>query len=369
MNAPPRPRLHEARDRAGGGLDGFAVLDGVAAIIIAVSTAGVVAYANTAAYDAIRLRRGGLIGASLAQVFGAESDVAQMVERLLAQELTVAEAECQVEGHGYALGVAQVAAAWSHDQTTVVVTITPKGRRSSDGARVQAPPVARTLAHEVRNPLAGIRGAAQLIGKTAPPETRALTDLICAEVDRIRRLTDRIDAFDQSAPLQAAPFNIHAALERVAQLLRQSHPRLNVMTDYDPSLPNVRGDVDQLIQALLNLAKNAAEAAILNKGDAGRVGLATRFRTGARLRAQGGRARALLEVTITDNGPGVAAHMLDRLFEPFTTTKANGAGLGLAVAGRIIADHGGRIDVESTPGATVFRVSLPLDLSQPETRP
>jgi two-component system nitrogen regulation sensor histidine kinase GlnL len=153
--------------------------------------------------------------------------------------------------------------------------------------------------------------------------------------------------------------NIHQALDRVTPLARQSFPGLSIQCDYDPSLPPISGDLDQLIQVFLNLLKNAAEAVARTPN--GQVRLATRYRTGARLR--GDRARAaqpLLEVIVADNGPGIPSAIMERLFEPFATSKPNGAGLGLAVAGRIVEAHGGRIEVDSTPGATVFRVCLPI---------
>jgi two-component system nitrogen regulation sensor histidine kinase GlnL len=335
------------------------ILDTAGIAVLGVDPVCVIAFANAPALSLLRLGRRSLIGMPLDRVFGDDSDITDAVHRILRQDVAIAELECPLIAGGVSLGAVSMMAQHRPDDGGVTVTLLPRSRRRSGERPTQAPPIARTLAHEVRNPLAGIRGAAQLIGKDANADTRALVDLICAEVDRIRRLTDRLDDFDTTAPPQRGPLNIHAVLDRVTQILRPSAGDVSIMTDYDPSLPQLLGDGDQLIQAVLNLAKNAVEAC---PRDGGRVVLATRYRSGSRLREiKGGAVRALLEVSITDNGPGVAAHIVDRLFEPFATTKANGVGLGLAVASKIIAAHGGRIDLDSVPGATVFRICLPLE--------
>jgi two-component system nitrogen regulation sensor histidine kinase GlnL len=336
------------------------LLDSAPAAIFAFAPDGRLALANQAAQTLLGAPRHALSGRRADELFGPGTQACLLVQRVLSQNVAVAETEAAVSGLGHGLGMCAIAAAWAQDQSALLVTVTPKGRRRSAGERRAAPPVARTLAHEVRNPLAGIRGAAQLIGQGAGAETRALVDLICEEVDRIRRLTDRIDELDSLPPPKLSAMNIHQALERVTPLARQSFPGLVIQCDYDPSLPPVSGDLDQLIQVFLNLLKNAAEAVARTPN--GRIRLATRYRTGARLRAdRAPAAQALLEVIVSDNGPGIPSAIMERLFEPFATSKPNGAGLGLAVAGRIVEAHGGRIDVESAPGATAFRVCLPLE--------
>lgn len=353
MSVQPIPRLRSGA----AAIDPAGLLDSLPLAIVTVDRQGVVTFANPAALSLLNLRRVALLGQPLGAALGDDNALTALVTRLLDRNVTVAEADCQL---GASVGVCAVTATVTPDGASIALTLSPRGRRRSEGSPSKAPPVARTLAHEVRNPLAGIRGAAQLIGKHANTETRALTDLIVAEVDRIRRLTDRLDAYDSETPLALASLNIHSVLDRVIQLVRSQHHAVDVQTDYDPSLPMMIGDGDQLIQALLNLAKNAVEAAPSHGG--GRVVLASRYRTGMRLRgAANDRARPLLEISVRDNGPGVAPHILDRLFDPFTTTKPNGAGLGLAVCSRIVAAHGGHIDVESKPGATAFRVYLPLE--------
>jgi two-component system nitrogen regulation sensor histidine kinase GlnL len=271
----------------------------------------------------------------------------------------VAEADVAIVGPGLALGHATVAAAPVGEKVynALVVTRPPRARAAPPAAASSA---ARTLAHEVRNPLAGIRAAAQLISRAEDPESAALAKLIVDEVDRVHRLTDRIDPLGAVESPRFELFNIHEALDRVRKLIGSSAPDVMIRERYDPSLPQVRGDLDQLIQALLNVAKNAAEA-VSDQID-GEIAISTSYRSGVKFRsAASGAARAQLQIQIVDNGPGLHRDVADRLFEAFATTKSGGMGLGLTVAADIIARHDGRIEVESQPGRTAFKILLPID--------
>jgi two-component system nitrogen regulation sensor histidine kinase GlnL len=222
--------------------------------------------------------------------------------------------------------------------------------------------MAAVLAHEIKNPLSGIRGAAQLLEPGLLDEDRALTQLICSETDRIRNLVDRMEVFGDERPLPKEPINIHDVLDHVRRLAETGFARgIRIVEEYDPSLPPVPGSRDKLVQAFLNLVKNAAEA-IAETNETGRIILQTAFRPGVRLAVPGSEARVSLPlmIQIEDNGPGIPEHMKPHLFDPFVTTKRTGSGLGLALVGKIIGDHGGIIECDSEPRRTVFRILLPL---------
>jgi two-component system nitrogen regulation sensor histidine kinase GlnL len=221
--------------------------------------------------------------------------------------------------------------------------------------------LAAMLAHEIKNPLSGIRGAAQLLEQSANDEDRTLTRLICDEADRIVKLVDRMEVFADERPVEREPVNIHVVLDRVKKLAQSGFARhIKFVETYDPSLPPVLANRDQFIQVFLNLVKNAAEA-IGDHGD-GQIELTTAFRPGVRLQVPGSKTRVSLplEFCVRDNGAGVPADLLPHLFDPFVTTKPTGTGLGLALVAKIVGDHGGIIECESQPRHTIFRVLMPM---------
>ncbi len=249
---------------------------------------------------------------------------------------------------------------------SLMLTLSPRTPLDRSGDAGDPPALAglgRMLAHEIKNPLQGIRGAAQLLKTAASLEDAALAQLIVDETDRIRRLVDHMELFaDPAAVTAGEPVNIHAVLDRVRAIaVNGVAASLEVREAFDPSLPPTSGDEDQLIQVFLNLIKNAAEAALARDDGRGEIGVATAFRHGVRARtADGGWRPVPLEVRVSDNGPGVPDRLREHLFEPFVTTKPHGAGLGLPLVARLVAAHGGLIDFESEPGRTVFRVRLPV---------
>lgn len=219
--------------------------------------------------------------------------------------------------------------------------------------------VIRGLAHEIKNPLGGLRGAAQLLERELDrPELHEYTHIIISEADRLRNLVDRIMA--PRTPKKLEDINIHEILDHVRQLLLIEHPDLHIKTDYDPSLPDIRADREQLIQAFLNISRNAVQAL----GEDGQI----TFRTGIdrQFTMDHTRHRLALRVEIEDNGPGIPADLLENIFYPLVTGRPEGTGLGLAISQDIITSHGGLIECESQPGQTIFVTHLPLEQNRDE---
>ena len=251
--------------------------------------------------------------------------------------------------------------------TTSIAHRIEQQMRRQGAARSTAGMVA-VLAHEVRNPLAGIRGAAQIIESSVSGEERELTQLIADEVDRISNLIERIDVFAEIGPAPEKPVNIHEALARARRVLESSGAlaELNFQEVFDPSLPLVRGDFEGLVQIFLNLIKNAADAARIGGKE---ILIKTAYRHGLRLAADGRREWGALpiEVSVQDNGPGIPKELQSDIFDPFVTTKPGGHGLGLAVVAKIVGDHAGAVEFESEPFRTIFNIHLPL-FYEPENR-
>ena len=218
--------------------------------------------------------------------------------------------------------------------------------------------MAEMLAHEIKNPLAGITGAAQLLSMSINGEDRELTDLIVGESRRIVKLLEQVEQFGNLRPPERRAVNIHDLLDRARRSAEVGYAaHMTFAEDYDPSLPPTFVDPDQMLQVFLNLLKNASEA----NPDGGTIRIRTFYDHSLRLRRTDGQGMALpLAVEIIDDGPGIAPAIAADIFDPFVSGRENGTGLGLALVSKIISEHDGWIGVDSVPGRTVFRISLPL---------
>jgi two-component system nitrogen regulation sensor histidine kinase GlnL len=308
-----------------------------------------------------------LIQARLTDFVPADSPLFDLVATARATASPVSDHDLALESPRLSkTGIAVHAAVLPDDPTHVVLTLIDASTAQKLDRQLSLRNAARSvegmaaiLAHEVKNPLSGIRGAAQLLESGLSDSDRELTQLICEEVDRIRALVERMEQFG-GRPVEFAPVNINQVLDHVKRVAARgfaAHVRFSEV--YDPSLPPVWGNRDQLVQVLLNLVKNAAEA-VPDRG--GEITLMTAWQHGVRLALPGGGARVHLPigVAVRDNGGGIPDDLRDHLFDPFVTTKAGGQGLGLALVAKIVGDHGGLVEAESTPGRTTFRLMLPM---------
>ena len=217
------------------------------------------------------------------------------------------------------------------------------------------------LAHEIKNPLGGLRGAAQLLDRQLPdPDLREYTAVIISEADRLKELVDRMLGPNRQPRLAAC--NIHQVLEHVVRLVEAEFPAsLEIVRDYDPSLPELTGDEDRLIQAMLNVVRNAAQSTLENPAPAGRPEIHLKSRVVRSYTIGKSHHKLAVQIDITDNGPGISEDMLDRIFFPMISTRADGTGLGLAITRNIVGQHHGVIECHSQPGRTCFSVFFPLE--------
>ncbi|MFZ5834399.1 MAG: two-component system sensor histidine kinase NtrB [Pseudomonadota bacterium] len=345
------------------------ILDAIPDPVIVVNAADRIDYVNSQAQQFFQSSMHILAGQPLSKLVPFGSPVLEMIGHVRRDGAAVWEYEVNLSTPhtGARIADVQVAPIGDDGKSILLVLRETSIARKMDqqlthrGAARSVTGMASMLAHEIKNPLSGIRGAAQLVEQNASETDKMLTQLICAETDRICELVDRMEAFSDQRPLQRIPVNIHQVLNYVRRIAEAGFAKhIRFIEEYDPSLPEVMGDRDQLIQVFLNLVKNAAEA--LDGVSNAEITLSTAYRHGMRLTLPGSNARLALpfEVCVRDNGPGIPEDIRAHLFEPFVSAKPNGTGLGLSLVAKIIGDHGGMIEFESAPRRTTFRTLLPI---------
>jgi two-component system nitrogen regulation sensor histidine kinase GlnL len=334
---------------------------------------GTIRAGNPAAesFGATSLRQ--MTGRPLARFVGSDSTLFEVISQARRDGVSVAQYDVTIGWGDQVPQIQNVHAAPLHENGgDILLLLHPQGMAEkmdrSLGHRSAARSVtgmAAMLAHEIRNPLAGISGAAQLLEMNLGDADRELTGLIRAEASRIGSLVDRVEQFGDLRPAQRRPVNIHDVLDRArraAQAGFAAHVRFH--EDYDPSLPPTAGDSDQLLQVFQNLLKNAAEAA---PRVGGTISIASAYRPGVKMLRPGGQSESVpLMVSVTDNGPGIPETLIRDIFDPFVSSKVNGTGLGLSLVSKLIADHGGVVECESRRGRTRFLVRLPIWRGEPE---
>ncbi|GBQ66562.1 two component sensor histidine kinase NtrB [Ameyamaea chiangmaiensis NBRC 103196] len=362
-----RPTPPEGRDVAL--VDSAAILDALLLPVVVLGPDGIIAHVNAAAEPFFGMSRSHLCGEAMTSILPPDHPLFLLVQKVRDQGVTVIEHELTLRGPRLdRSGITVQGTTLPDAPGSVLLTLhDSSAARALDrqltfrSAARSVSGMAAILAHEVKNPLSGIRGAAQLLETSVGHADRELAVLIRDEADRIKGIVERMEMFSEK-PIERRAVNIHRVLEHVRLLAQKGFAAgLHFTEDYDPSLPPVWGNRDQLIQVLLNLVKNAAES-IADSGRGGDIMLSTSYRQGVRLAVPGTvrRMHLPLVVTVRDNGPGIPESILPHLFEPFLTTKTTGSGLGLALAGKIIDDHGGIIEIESRPGRTEVVLHLPV---------
>ncbi len=349
-------------------VDMEAILNTLATVIMVIDKESSIIYVNNPGEQFFQNTAANLKDHHLYELIPSDSPLFTLIEQARNSSSTISEYSITIESPRIRRRLVNIQANMLGDSPGWVVvamqehSIADKIDRQMNnrGAARSITAMASMLAHEVKNPLSGIRGAAQLLEDNSTPQDRTLTKLICDEVDRICELVDRMGIFQDCLPLERTGVNIHKVLDRVCQLAKNgfaSHAR--IVTEFDPSLPLVLGNSDQLIQVFINLLKNAAEAIPQTGGE---IVIKTAFKHGVHfaMPTSESQLHLPLAVTIQDNGEGIPDDIQSYMFDPFATSKAKGSGLGLALVAKIIGDHGGIVEFESQSRRTVFRVLLPM---------
>jgi two-component system nitrogen regulation sensor histidine kinase GlnL len=344
------------------------LLDNLTTAILLVDPTMRVVYLNPAAENLLELSSARVVGEEIGRVLQEDSGTTASLQRVLESGVGFTKRQATLRlGVEKEVIVDYVVTPATLETETLILEIQPLDRMmriSREEAILSAQHLSqllvRSLAHEIKNPLGGLRGAAQLLARELDSEHLTdYTNVIIEEADRLRNLVDRL----LSAPrrITREPVNIHEVLERVRHLVEaESDGHIVIQRDYDPSIPEIMGDREQLIQAVLNISRNAQQALRSMPSDA-LPELRFRTRTQRQFTIGNSRHRLACQIDITDNGPGVPPELMDTLFVPMISGRVDGTGLGLTIAQSIINQHHGLIECKSSPGKTVFSLLIPLE--------
>lgn len=342
--------------------------DLLATAILVLDEDGVVLEANVAAQELFGLSQRQLTGMDALTLFAGDAALAERFVDAVRGRYGVLRLATAARAQGAELPVGLTVAPVDHPGWAALLEVrslehqgTPdRTQQLSKELQVQRESL-RNLAHEVKNPLGGIRGAAQLLeAELGQGDLREYTSVIVSEADRLRALIDRLIA-PQGDSLKMLRFNVHEICERVYTLVRaEFSPVIEVRRDYDASVPDLTGDRERLVQALLNVARNGAQA-LLEHGSASAPMLTLRTRIGRQLVLASRPVRMGVVISVIDNGPGIPEALRDKVFHPLVTGRASGTGLGLSLAQEFVQQHGGVIEFDSCAGCTEFRLILPLE--------
>jgi two-component system nitrogen regulation sensor histidine kinase GlnL len=345
------------------------ILDALPHAVLVVDSGGNIRFANALAENIFQASSSYLCKKQLVDFLPKNSSVLSMLVRAHSNHVAVNDYEIDISSprNGDGVIVNAHVAPISESDDLYLITLRARGLAEKIDRQLNHQSAARSvtglasmLAHEIKNPLSGIRGAAQLLESTATDDEKELTGLITGETDRIVRLVDRMEIFSDESPIERGPVNLHSILGNIRRISKNGFAKHCTFKEmYDPSLPHVSGNSDQLVQVFMNLIKNAAEA--ISETDDPHIKIASAYRSGIHLQepASGERASLPLEFTVSDNGPGIPSEIRNHIFEPFVSSKINGSGLGLALVAKIIGRHGGVIGCDSDERGTTFRILLP----------
>lgn len=350
-------------------LNGYDIIESLPTPLIVVDDEFNIIYINGAGEDFFMISRKNIQLYSLYSFFPKAYNIADLIKKVKAKKRAIVEYEVDIFTYNQIIKpITLYIAPFINNENYITISLhdysiikTIEEKASFHKVSRSVANMAALLAHEIKNPLSGIKGAAQLLENSLDGNDKELTTLICDEVERIKNLVDRTGIF-YNQTLQISDVNIYSVLAHVKKIAENGFASsIIIKTIYDPSLPLIKADKDLLIQVFINLIKNAAEAIGSNRKD-GEITLIIGYEPNLVMNISKANKRMTLPlmITIRDNGPGIPETIKQRLFEPFISGRPNGTGLGLALCGKIINDHGGIIDIHSQKGKTDIKIFLPL---------